>query len=139
MAMLCPNCKHPVHFLDRLRRRYPCPRCHALLKSPDHLHRVSPAVVIYLVPIITLVYVFLYFNLREHISHNSAGLIVCTLTATIILLAIRWRFCYQPEIACSIAGYCMKCGYDMTGNRSKRCPECGTAYIYDQTPKIDST
>ncbi len=24
-------------------------------------------------------------------------------------------------------GHCVKCGYDLTGNRSGRCPECGTA------------
>ncbi len=138
MAMSCPNCQHPVHFLDRLRRRYPCPRCNALLKSPDHLHRISPTALIYLVPVITASFVFLFLELREYISHDSAGFILYALTATIILLFIRWRFCYQPELESTIAGYCMKCGYDMTGNRSKRCPECGTAYVYNQIKERES-
>lgn len=26
----------------------------------------------------------------------------------------------------AVPGFCRKCGYDLTGNASGRCPECGT-------------
>lgn len=37
------------------------------------------------------------------------------------LFIILWRKCLkQPK------GHCQKCGYDMTGNTTGRCPECNT-------------
>jgi len=32
----------------------------------------------------------------------------------------RWEGLFRPP-----PGYCQKCGYDLTGNVSGRCPECG--------------
>jgi hypothetical protein len=32
---------------------------------------------------------------------------------------------------------CSRCGYDMTGNQSGRCPECGTARAYEPPTKED--
>jgi hypothetical protein len=35
------------------------------------------------------------------------------------------------------AGHCLKCGYDLTGNVSGRCPECGSAVDGGQPPSDD--
>ena len=37
----------------------------------------------------------------------------------------RWQ---QGRRADMMAGRCLKCGYDLTGLRSPRCPECGTPF-----------
>ncbi|MCB9857496.1 MAG: RDD family protein [Phycisphaerales bacterium] len=34
-------------------------------------------------------------------------------------------------------GYCYQCGYDMTGNVSGKCPECGTPSLQPPTPAIE--
>ena len=38
--------------------------------------------------------------------------------------AIFFGICAKPI---QVAGRCDQCGYDLTGNQSGRCPECGTA------------
>lgn len=40
----------------------------------------------------------------------------------------RWKTCYIPE------GLCLNCGYNLTGNTSGICPECGTAILDHMTP-----
>jgi len=50
--------------------------------------------------------------------------ILCWATVLVPLIgaALRWyeaRCTYPP-------GHCQKCGYNLTGNESGRCPECGT-------------
>lgn len=37
-----------------------------------------------------------------------------------------------------IRGQCVSCGYDLTGNRSGRCPECGTAVSYREIRASDA-
>jgi hypothetical protein len=43
-----------------------------------------------------------------------------------MLRAIR-AFCQYRGLMRSYQGVCGTCGYDLRGNRSGRCPECGTA------------
>jgi len=42
-------------------------------------------------------------------------------TARVAYPFFRWRTCYED------ASHCLNCGYDLTGNVSGICPECGTA------------
>jgi hypothetical protein len=56
-------------------------------------------------------YVFLSLNLGLYVS--SALMLVVAPIARI------WKRPYPP-------GHCRRCGYDLTGNVSGRCPECGT-------------
>jgi predicted amidophosphoribosyltransferase len=42
------------------------------------------------------------------------------------ILFARWSRQLQP-------GYCRKCGYDLTGNASGVCPECGRAITIDSS------
>jgi hypothetical protein len=52
------------------------------------------------------------------------ALFLLTATPTGILLAQAWR------TACWLrSGRCIRCGYDLTGNTSGICPECGTRVI----------
>ena len=45
------------------------------------------------------------------------------LVALLIPSAVLWLLVPRPIPP----GHCQKCGYDLTGNVSGRCPECGTA------------
>lgn len=49
-------------------------------------------------------------------------------TARVSYPLIRWKTCYED------AGLCLNCGYDLTGNVSGICPECGTAIQDRVTP-----
>jgi len=43
---------------------------------------------------------------------------------TLVALAAAWFFHRKTRV--SIAGHCKKCGYNLAGNTSGVCPECGT-------------
>ena len=49
------------------------------------------------------------------------GAIVILFVVSIGFLCFRWHRRRQPP-----PGHCQKCGYDLTGNVSGVCPECGT-------------
>ena len=40
-----------------------------------------------------------------------------------------YRWFYGPT---HYAPFCTRCGYDLTGNTSGRCPECGTALSFER-------
>lgn len=40
----------------------------------------------------------------------------------LLLTALSWYKAIQHRV---LPGHCQKCGYDLTGNTSGRCPECG--------------
>lgn len=46
------------------------------------------------------------------------------LLALLLLTGARWR-----SLRAVVQGTCSECGYDLTGNESGRCPECGHAQI----------
>jgi hypothetical protein len=53
--------------------------------------------------------------------HSGGGFLGSFLALGTALLACRWIFPqWRPP------GHCQRCGYDLTGNVSGRCPECGT-------------
>lgn len=49
--------------------------------------------------------------------------LICPLVALAIPTALLWI----TDRSRPPSGHCQKCGYDLTGNISGRCPECGTA------------
>lgn len=50
---------------------------------------------------------------------NPYGIVaVASLVAFVVLMLIT----YEPR---GVTGRCYRCGYDLTGNVSGRCPECG--------------
>ena len=56
---------------------------------------------------------YVFFSLNTGLYAWSALLLV------VVLIARIWKRPYPP-------GHCRRCGYDLTGNVSGRCPECGT-------------
>lgn len=56
---------------------------------------------------------YVFFSLNTGLYASSALLLV------VMLIARIWKRPYLP-------GHCRRCGYDLTGNVSERCPECGT-------------
>lgn len=56
-------------------------------------------------------------------------LFVAVLTLMLVLIGLDMRMVYPP-------GYCQSCGYDLTGNESGVCPECGVA-LPKQTKPTD--
>jgi hypothetical protein len=53
--------------------------------------------------------------------------IVCAVAVTASAIAWRWRTGNDP-----LPGHCSKCGYDLTGNVSRICSECGTPVAPDR-------
>jgi hypothetical protein len=50
--------------------------------------------------------------------------------AAVVAIPFRWlRKTTPPK-----TGQCQKCGYDLTGNVSGRCPECGTLVTHSSPP-----
>jgi tRNA(Ile2) C34 agmatinyltransferase TiaS len=61
-------------------------------------------------------------NWFENFIYFGAGPSIAIPMLVIVLLAIViWQDKRRPP-----KGACQKCGYDLTGNASGRCPECGT-------------
>ena len=60
-------------------------------------------------------------RLSEELFPFLMSLIILFLSWTSTMLAYSWG--NEPE---PCFGVCSKCGYDLTGNQSGRCPECGT-------------
>jgi hypothetical protein len=48
-----------------------------------------------------------------------------------LVLATRWRTVTGKLLRHDLPDVCIKCGYDVGGLDSKRCPECGTAIPAD--------
>ena len=51
--------------------------------------------------------------------------LVLPLWIPFVLLAIPTLVLWHRDRRCSPTGHCQRCGYDLTGNVSGRCPECG--------------
>ena len=53
----------------------------------------------------------------------------------LVVLALPTAFLWWRDRRCIREGFCRKCGYDLTGNVSGRCPECGTE-INSSPPQV---
>ena len=64
-------------------------------------------------------------NRFRNVRLSGYGVLITMATSTVLLLCWRVssRICerYQPKL-----GYCVVCGYRLTGIRDTKCPECGT-------------
>ena len=56
---------------------------------------------------------------------STAALVVAMIIPTASFWFLDRRRCFPP-------GHCRRCGYDLTGNISGRCPECGTVMTLDR-------
>jgi hypothetical protein len=63
------------------------------------------------------------------LSHLARIALVCV--PNLCFLAILAVWLWYPSHSPS-AGHCQTCGYDLTGNTSGRCPECGTETAVEQ-------
>jgi len=61
----------------------------------------------------------------QWISINSLGFIVAAVSAKFVYSCLRWRAAVSDGRTCS------ECGYDLTGNVSGTCPECGQPVSQD--------
>jgi len=50
----------------------------------------------------------------------------CPCAAVFLASAIWALYLWRPQRPHLWTGHCSKCGYDLTGNTSGCCPECGT-------------
>jgi hypothetical protein len=65
------------------------------------------------------------YGIRNHYSRRVWAFIL-PLWIPFALLAIPTTILWLRDRHCFPSGHCQHCGYDLTGNVSGRCPECGT-------------
>ena len=53
-----------------------------------------------------------------------------------VFFAVSYRYLYGTESRKSIDAHCWECGYELTGNSSGRCPECGWRVSKEQQAMI---
>ena len=68
-----------------------------------------------------------FFDLIAPYTIFGLPILVAYLTSRTAYSKMRWKFIESD------GRYCEKCGYDLTGNVSGRCPECGSP-IATQAP-----
>lgn len=56
---------------------------------------------------------------------NRGGVIVFPLWIPLLLLAMPTALLCRLDRRCIPPGHCQSCGYNLTGNTSGICPECG--------------
>ena len=54
------------------------------------------------------------------------------------VVAIPTAFLFWRESRCIPPGHCQRCGYDLTGNVSGKCPECGKPISNAKTAKREA-
>jgi hypothetical protein len=62
-----------------------------------------------------------------HVRSTTVTLAQMPLWAPFVLTGLPGAYLWWRDRLPIRAGCCRKCGYDLTGNVSGRCPECGTA------------
>lgn len=91
--------------------------------SPPTRKTVAGCVALCLAVMMLYVFLWLLFPaLRD--STGLAVLMGLVLAAAVVPTVRAWRWTTLDER--EIEGRCLKCGYDLTGNVSGVCPECGT-------------
>jgi len=60
---------------------------------------------------------------------------LCVLPLAGMRIGGRWR-CYWQRFHAKRKGHCRRCGYDLTGNVSGICPECGTSIPEDVLKRL---
>ncbi len=69
--------------------------------------------------------------------YPAGGLAVALWFPTLLLGVAAWRL-YPRMLRAALRSHCRTCGYDLTGNQSGVCPECGTAWM-PRTAKAGSS
>lgn len=110
----CPSCHTtvPIRYLLGLKNEWACSSCGVKLVLRERGKRnlaVFASFIVLGVLIVPLLYVL-----------GPFGFGLCLLWPVLLFLAMRMS---DKLIAHGV--YCSKCGYDLTGNTSGVCPECG--------------
>ncbi len=79
-----------------------------------------------LIPMLRTVTMTLSYSATSATLSWFLSLTVETLSATIWLLTLLYLRRFGRKLACLLASKCPHCDYDLTGNVSGVCPECGT-------------
>lgn len=66
--------------------------------------------------------------LDRNMGRDSRGAIYIPIWIPFVLIATPTASLWRLDRRRPRAGRCRRCDYDLTGNVSGRCPECGTAY-----------
>ncbi len=124
MAMECPHCKHPTSnkrkfFGSHIWAKWDCQRCGSKLafnKTRRVIIGLAFGAIAMPLPLLTTKIITSPMGLL--------GIALCLLALCPIFLFLWWRL--EQLVVLERRGlFCTECGYDLTGNQSGQCPECG--------------
>lgn len=118
---------------QRNRSRRPQDRCKHCLAAGVHLRNgccaeclAASVVAVVAIALLAIAVAYAFSPLMNQVATIAFGWVI-TLVCVFFPPAIL-RACHRRRWKELSTGYCRKCGYDLTGNVSGRCPECGTAW-----------
>lgn len=133
----CPNCRRPLPFKRRFHKTWTCEQCGSTLTFGG----VKPLLPRFAAFAICVVVVFpLLSALIAAVSplHRAPRWFYFQLPLLLLVaypfVKLVDRFMHRTVVILDRTGvHCRQCGYDLEGNVSGKCPECGTAAELSQS------
>ncbi len=128
MAYRCPNCTRKTNITFTWTKPQPwyCEHCGSLLSIPDEpVNHIKPWYFIVAVIVVVAPFVILHWLTARK---NASLMAILYFVFLLLFMWIVRRFTKARVLTVGLP-FCKNCGYDLRGNTSGQCPECGSKPI----------